>query len=214
MNTLFYIEQVIPPESKEEAFSFYHDIFKNNNPITVEIGSGNGHFLVDRALKYPGRNFIGTEILGGRARKFNSKIEKRDLKNIVVFKGDARRFVWEFLFEGTVSEFIFLFPDPWPKKRHHKNRLIKTAFINMLYSRLISGGTVTVATDSHEYKDWIIEEFDKNGMFLYSRHNGDTVYQDSFSKTLFQKKFEKEGKDIYFLEFRKKTDSTEQKTFR
>jgi tRNA (guanine-N7-)-methyltransferase len=207
MKTLFYISEVIPPENREASRSFYHDIFKNSNPITVEIGSGNGHFLVDRAIRYPEKNFIGTEILNGRAKKFNSKIEKRSLKNIVVFKGDARRFVWEFLFEGTVSEFIILFPDPWPKKRHYKNRIIKTEFIDMMHLRLSPGGTVTVATDYPGYRDWIIEEFYKNGNFSCIRKASDPVYPDAHSKTLFQDKFEKEGREIYFLIYRKNADT-------
>ena len=204
MKTLFYIEDIIPPENKGESLSFFHNIFKNKNPVTVEIGSGNGHFLVDRAINCPDKNFIGTEILNGRAKKFNAKIEKRDLKNIVVFKGDARRFVWEFLYERMVSEFIILFPDPWPKKRHHKNRLLKGAFINMLGFRLTRGGTVTIATDFPEYREWIIQEFDKNGTFLCIRKGKDPVYPDTFSKTLFHERYEKEGREIYFLKFRKR----------
>jgi tRNA (guanine-N7-)-methyltransferase len=204
MKSLYYIDEVVPPENKNESLLFYYNIFNNKNPITIEIGSGNGHFLVDRAINCPDKNFIGTEILNGRAKKFNSKIEKRSLKNIVVFKGDARRFVWEFLFEGTVSEFIILFPDPWPKKRHHKNRLLKTEFINMLNYRLIPGGTVSVATDFPEYRDWIVEEFGKNSRFLCNHQAGDSGYPDNYSKTLFHERFEKEGRNIYFLRFKKK----------
>ncbi|HEB33405.1 MAG TPA: tRNA (guanosine(46)-N7)-methyltransferase TrmB [Spirochaetes bacterium] len=204
MSDLIYIADVIPPENKEEALSFYYSIFGNRNPITIEIGSGNGHFLVDRARECPGRNFIGTEILNGRAKRFHSKIEKRALENIVVFKGDARRFVWEFLFEQIVSEFIILFPDPWPKKRHHKHRLLKAAFINMLHYCLVQGGTVTLATDFPEYRELILEEFKKNGNFQCTRQDENSLYPDSYSKTLFQERFEKEGREIYFLKFRKK----------
>ena len=137
--------------------------------------------------------------------EFNSKIEKRALKNIVVFKGDARRFVWEFLFEQTVSEFIILFPDPWPKKKHHKHRILKAEFIGMLNYRLVQGGTVTLATDFLEYRDWIFEEFKKNKNFRCIHQGKNSLYPDSYSKTLFQERFEKEGREIYFLRFRKKT---------
>ena len=190
MGSLIHIADVIPPENSRKA-------------ITVEIGSGNGHFLVDQAIEYPDRNFIGTEILNGRVKKFHSKIEKRILKNIVVFKGDVRRFVWEFLFEQTVSEFIILFPDPWPKTKHHKHRILKTEFISMLHYRLVQGGTVTLATDFLAYRDWILKEFIKNGGFQCIHQGENSLYPDSYSKTLFQEKFEKEGREIYFLRFRK-----------
>lgn len=191
----------LPPANRDETKAFFSNIFHNNNPLIVEIGSGNGHFLVEHALKHPYSNYIGTEILTGRAKKFHSKIEKRGLKNIVVFKGDARRFVWEFLYENTVREFIILFPDPWPKQRHHKHRLLTAAFINMLKVRLVLGGTITLATDYPENRDWILEEFRKDGGFTNIFRGGYSRYPDSYPKTLFHEKYTKEGRDIYYMMF-------------
>ncbi|MCK5568132.1 MAG: tRNA (guanosine(46)-N7)-methyltransferase TrmB, partial [Spirochaetes bacterium] len=172
MGSIFYISDTLPPASIDEMKAFFANIFHNNNSLIVEIGSGNGHFLVERALKYPDNNYIGTDLLTGRAKKFYSKIEKRGLKNIVVFKGDARRFVWEFLYENTVEEFIILFPDPWPKQRHRKHRLLTAAFINMLKIRLVPGGMVTLATDYHEYRNRILDEFRKDRGFTNIYRNG------------------------------------------
>jgi tRNA (guanine-N7-)-methyltransferase len=178
MGTFFDLKDAIPPENREETLYLFEEIFGNRKLPIVEIGSGNGHFLVACAVKNPDKNYIGTEILGGRARKFYSKIEKRSLKNIAVFKGDARRFVWEFLYENTVEEFIILFPDPWPKKRHHKHRLFKDAFIGMLSERLTDGGAVSIATDHAEYRDWVLEEFQKNISFI-NLHSNEIGYGTS-----------------------------------
>jgi tRNA (guanine-N7-)-methyltransferase len=197
------LSEIIPPGDREEMRRYFHRLFGNRNPLAVEIGSGNGHFLVEYAQSHPDRNFIGTELLAGRARKFQSKIDKRSLRNVVVFKGDARRFVWEFLYEETVEEFILLFPDPWPKKRHHKHRILSSAFIRMLEKRLLPGGTVSVATDFPEYRDRILEEFAKNSGFLDPGGTGYGGYPEEYPTSLFQERFRREGRDIFFIRFRK-----------
>ena len=206
MGSIFYISDTLPPANIDEMKAFFANIFHNNNSLIVEIGSGNGHFLVERALKYPDNNYIGTDLLTGRAKKIYSKIEKRGLKNIVVFKGDARRFVWEFLYENTVEEFIILFPDPWPKQRHRKHRLLTAAFINMLKIRLVPGGMVTLATDYHEYRNRILDEFRKDRGFTNIYRNGYSSSPHSCPKTLFQEKYTEEGRDIYYMRFRKERD--------
>jgi tRNA (guanine-N7-)-methyltransferase len=203
MHPLFFLSEAIPPDSKEEMARYFFNIFGNTNPLVVEIGSGNGHFLIEYAMRHPDRNLIGTEILAGRARNFRSKIVKRDLRNIVVFKGDARQFVWEYLYEETVQEFIILFPDPWPKKRHHKHRILTAAFIQMLRLRMKGGGTVSIATDYAEYRDWILDEFQKNWGFINLCSQGYTEYPVDYPKTLFEKRSREEKREIYFIRFKK-----------
>jgi len=203
MQPLFFLSEAVPPGSKEEMVTYFFDIFGNFNPLVVEIGSGNGHFLVEHAIRHPDRNFIGTEILTGRARKFHSKIVNRALRNIVVFKGDARLFVWEYLYEETVQEFIILFPYPWPKKRHHKHRILTAAFIQMLRLRMRTGGAVSIATDYTEYRDLILDKFEKIGGFINLCTQGYREYPEDYPKTLFEQRFREEKREIYFMRFMK-----------
>jgi len=205
LSSLYFIKDEPPPQDREESLSYFTRLFGSRRPIVVEIGSGNGHFLVEYSKLYPDRNFIGTEILHGRARKFASKICKRGLKNIVVFLGDTRRFVWEFLYAASVEEFIVLFPDPWPKNRHRKHRLLSDRFIRMLRNRLVDGGKVSVATDHEEYKDFMISVFASVDGFesVFMRGYGD--YPDNYPKTLFWDRFKKEGRPLYYLQWIKKT---------
>ena len=203
MNKFFTFENIIPPANKAESLKFFEDLFGNNNPLIVEIGSGNGHFLVDYAQTKPNYNFIGTEILGGRAKKFYKKITKRNLRNIAIFKGDARIFIWEYLYEEMVFEFIILFPDPWPKKRHHKHRLLKEKFIGMLAHRLKSSGIISIATDHEEYRDWIIEEFNKVKELEPVYSSLYSSYPKEYPSTLFLERFKEHGKIIYFMRYRK-----------
>jgi tRNA (guanine-N7-)-methyltransferase len=208
VHPLFSLSETISPSNREEMHRYFFDIFGNHNPLLVEIGSGNGHFLVECAMCQNGRNFIGTEILGGRARKFHSKIVKRKLQNIVVFKGDARQFVWEYLYEETVEEFIILFPDPWPKNRHHKHRILTSAFIQMLRVRLKNGGLVSIATDSSYYWYVIFLEFEKNGGFSVLLKGGFGEYPGNFPSTIFQERFKKERREIYFMQFQKNPEQS------
>jgi tRNA (guanine-N7-)-methyltransferase len=199
----FDLKEVLPPESRDQSILYFERIFGNRNPVIVEIGSGNGHFLVDFAIQRPHYNFVGTEILYGRASKFASKVQKRGLKNIIVFWGDTRRFVWEFLYENSVEEFIVLFPDPWPKKRHHKHRMLSVRFIEMLYLRLVTGGVVSVATDYAEYRDFIIGEFSKVSGFRNTFLAGYSDYPDDYPKTLFEYRFREQGKKLFYMEWKK-----------
>ena len=203
MRILYDLLEEIPPENREEQILYFHNMFGNTNPLIVEIGSGNGHYLVESALRNPECNYIGTEILGGRARKFGQKVEKRGMKNITVFKGDARQFVWEYLFEETVSEFIIMFPDPWPKKRHHKHRLLQQKLLQMLHYRLVPEGVVSITTDHVMYRDFIVEEFEKFGGFRSSNPRAFTEYPDHFRGSLFEIRFRREKRQLFFLQYEK-----------
>jgi tRNA (guanine-N7-)-methyltransferase len=203
MALFFNLIDVIPPLNRGESLSYFAKLFGNKNPLVVEIGSGNGHFLVEYAALNPDINFIGTEILIGRAKKFFKKAEKRCLNNIAIFRGDSRRFVWDFIYEDTVSEFIILFPDPWPKKRHHKHRLLTRKFIQMLFLRLVPGGKVSLATDYEEYRDFIIEEFAYIEGFKTLSKERYSEYPDNYPLSLYQEKLKKEGKRLYYMKYMK-----------
>jgi tRNA (guanine-N7-)-methyltransferase len=203
MKILYDLLEEIPPENREEQILYFQNMFGNSNPLIVEIGSGNGHFLVENALRNPESNYIGTEILGGRARKFGQKVEKRGMKNIAVFKGDARQFVWEYLFEETVSEFIIMFPDPWPKKRHHKHRLLQQKMLQMLHYRLVPEGVVSITTDHAMYRDFIMEEFEKSEGFRLVNPKTFLEYPDHFRGSLFEVRFRREKRQLFFLQYEK-----------
>ena len=203
MRSLFNLTEEIPPGNREEQIHYFRGIFGNLNPLIVEIGSGNGHFLVENALQNLECNFIGTEILGDRARKVSQKVEKRGMYNIAIFKGDARQFVWEYLYEETVSEFIIMFPDPWPKNRHHKHRLIQQKLLQMLHHRLIPGGRVSITTDHSLYRDHIIEEIRKTEGFAKVNLGKFTEYPDHFRGSLFEVRFRRENRSLFFMQYEK-----------
>jgi tRNA (guanine-N7-)-methyltransferase len=203
MGVVLRVDGEIPPENREEAERYFHGLFGNSNPLVVELGSGNGHFLVEWAVRHPDRNYVGTEILSGRTEKFKAKVEKRNLPNLLIFRGEIRRFVWEFLHERTVHEFVSLFPDPWPKKRHHKHRLISGPFVGMLERRLVPGGSVSIATDSADYREWILEVFAANTGFRNLFGVGYAPYPADYPDTLFLRRFRDQRKEVFFMRFGK-----------
>lgn len=130
--------------------------FMRPAPLVVEIGFGGGEATLWRAQQDPGRNFLGIEVhrpgVGGLMLRAN----QAGLDNLRVACTDAVEFV-EAMPTGTLDTAIIEFPDPWPKKRHHKRRLVQPAFIATLVERLVVDGSLLLATDWADYAEHMLE---------------------------------------------------------
>lgn len=120
-------------------------------PLEVEIGSGKARFLIEAARQAADRDFLGLELSLAYYRVCRDRIARARLSNIRVLRADARRFVEASLPPSSVAGFHIYFPDPWPKKRQRKRRLIDAVFLDTLASRLEPGGLVRIATDHADY---------------------------------------------------------------
>ncbi len=119
--------------------------------ITLEIGCGHGHFLTRYAEANPGEFCFGVDIIADRLERATRKRDRAGLKNLCFHKAEAVELL-ESLPPGIVFETVFLlFPDPWPKKRHHKNRLVRPDFMAALAARMAPGGRFYFRTDHEEY---------------------------------------------------------------
>ena len=127
------------------------DIFGNQNPVEIEIGCGKAKFLIARAARYPQINFLGIDVIWKWMKYAVERCEKRRLANIKFLRADAREAVQHGLPNEGVSTFHIYFPDPWPKRRHRKRRLITGAFLRTLHERLTATGLVELATDHEDY---------------------------------------------------------------
>lgn len=143
----------------------YQRLFITQQPVEVELGSGDGSFLAQYARQHPERNFIGIERLMGRARKLERKGLRAGSINLRVVRVEAGYFTQYLLPAASVSAFHIYFPDPWPKKRHHRNRLINEGFTHHLRQALTPGGQVFIRTDNQEYYEWIKAAFATNPAF-------------------------------------------------
>jgi tRNA (guanine-N7-)-methyltransferase len=118
---------------------------------TLEIGFGNGEHLAARAAAEPGRDFIGMEVHQPGVGHLLLRAGELGLHNLRVICHDAVEALQAQITPGTLDEVQILFPDPWPKKRHHKRRIIQPTFVELLATRLQSGGRVHLATDWESY---------------------------------------------------------------
>jgi tRNA (guanine-N7-)-methyltransferase len=141
-------------------------IFPKKQSIEVELGAGDGSFLVAYAKAHPELNLIGVERLLGRLRKICRKAHRAGLENIRVLRLEAAYFVQYLLPRESISAFHIYFPDPWPKRRHWKNRLVNEGFTELLRTALIPGGVVHLRTDDEPYFAQMIEVFGKNLNFV------------------------------------------------
>lgn len=132
------------------------DFFGNDNPFNIEIGIGNGEFISEYAKKYPDQNFLGFEVMKRIFKRAITKAKQVENGNIRLMHFDATFFV-SILEDGCVDNFYVNFPDPWPKKKHKKRRLLKTQFIELLVRKLKPGGTLCMATDQIDYAEEIVE---------------------------------------------------------
>ena len=126
-------------------------MFQTEQPLEVELGSGDGSFLATHAAAQPRRNFIGVERLKGRIIKLDKRGVRMGLENLRLMRIEIGYFVRYLLPPGSVQAFHIYFPDPWPKKRHHKNRLIQDAFMPHAARALVPGGVIYLRTDNAEY---------------------------------------------------------------
>jgi tRNA (guanine-N7-)-methyltransferase len=125
--------------------------FRRSAPLEVEIGSGKARFLIEAARRTPDHDFLGIELSLSYYRICRERISRSGLANLRVVRADARHFVETSLAASSVAAFHIYFPDPWPKKRQRKRRLLDGVFLEILASRLEPAGCVRIATDHADY---------------------------------------------------------------
>ena len=128
-----------------------HPLFQKEGPYVLEICSGNGEWICRRAAKDPKNQYIAVEMQLKRVRKIWSKRTNQSLDNLQIVYGQAQDFCQFYVPKNTFSEIYINFPDPWPKKRHAKHRLVQPEFIQILHTLLAPGGTLTIVTDDIPY---------------------------------------------------------------
>ncbi len=126
-------------------------LFGREAPCTLEIGFGNGANLAALARAHPGRDYLGVEVHRPGVGRLLLALEQEGLTNVRVICQDAVEVLERQIAPGTLAEILILFPDPWPKKRHHKRRLIKPAFVALAARALAAGGVLRLATDWEPY---------------------------------------------------------------
>ncbi|MFL6584381.1 MAG: tRNA (guanosine(46)-N7)-methyltransferase TrmB [Chthoniobacterales bacterium] len=174
------------------------ELFPREAPLELDIGCGDGAYLAALAQQNPQHNFLGIDRLAGRIRSACNKIAHGQLTNARLLLADANYAVTYLLPEGSVTAFHILFPDPWPKRRHHHRRVLKKNFCCSLALALTERGVVRIATDQPDYFAEIERAFRASGSFAAVE-----ISDEPMAVTTFERHFRNAGAAIYRLLLRK-----------
>lgn len=197
-DNVFYVPKQY---SHEIDVSFVNSFFQKNQKICLEYCSGNGNWIADKAKNDPHINWIAVEIRFDRARKIWSKIKNGSLENLKVVCGEGQAFTKFYMPKNYVDEVFINFPDPWPKRRHERHRIINQNFLLELSRVLKKEGKVTFVTDDKEYLDATIKHFQKRAAFTFINKNPYYLHDiPSYGSSFFETLWREKGKEIMYLQ--------------
>lgn len=180
------------------------DLFGNSHPVIMEIGFGNGEATWRMAQASPEENFLGVEVHRPGVGRLLLKMEEQGLSNIRVACTDAVTFLRERIAESSLDGIRIYFPDPWPKKRHHKRRIIQPDFVRLLASRLHSGAILHLATDWVPYAEHMLEVLNQEHQLVNLSADGSSCEKPGWRPdTKYEKRGERLGHEVRDLLFRK-----------
>jgi tRNA (guanine-N7-)-methyltransferase len=175
---------------------------RRGNPLELEIGSGKGTFLVRQAKQYPQVNYWGIEWSMPFWRFSADRCRRHGLENARVLRAEAGAFVREYLPDGCVREVHIYFPDPWPKTRHNKRRLIQAPFLRELYRVLEKPGAIRIVTDHADYFQWIKDHAAQVADLFTSEPLEERpagAGPGEIVGTNFERKYQREGRPFYAM---------------
>ncbi|NBC49840.1 MAG: tRNA (guanosine(46)-N7)-methyltransferase TrmB [Gammaproteobacteria bacterium] len=175
-------------------------------PITLEIGFGDGESLAAMAAAEPARDFIGLEVHRPGVGHLLLALERLGLDNVRVLRADASALLASRLPAGSLDRVQLFFPDPWPKKRHHKRRIVQPGFIAAVARALRPGGTFHLATDWPPYAEWMLEMLD-GAPELFVNQAGPGRYAErpaSRPITKFERRGQRLGHPVHDLLYRRR----------
>ncbi len=200
------IPKFLIPWSQLEWPVEWDEFFECEGPLVAEIGFGNGAFLLEKARQQPGTRFLGVEKAWSSVKRLFSKLESEGLQNVRVLEGDADFLLGHIFRHESLHQVYINFPDPWPKERHHRRRLIQPDFIPLLTDRLVPEGEVTIATDQPDYAAWI-QSVLENQAYLNSCFETSSVSELSGrTPTKYERKARDEGIPIHFFVWKRSTN--------
>jgi tRNA (guanine-N7-)-methyltransferase len=186
---------VIEAPPKPRVFLDLPQLFARTAPVHVDLGCGDGSFLRALAASRPNTNFLGIERLLHRVRSSDRKAQ--ELENVRIVRAETMFVLRHLLPPDSVEAFYLLFPDPWPKRRHHRRRLVTTGFLEAVAGCLTIDGSLFIATDHDDYFAAICRALSNTVELAIADSDW------NLPPTTFEKKFVAAGTGIHRIEFRK-----------
>jgi tRNA (guanine-N7-)-methyltransferase len=170
--------------------------FGNANPVILEIGSGKGRFLIGTAMERPGANLIGIEKSLHYHRVIRDRVLKRGLTNVRLVNHDAFLVLRDMIPDASIAELHIYFPDPWPRKKEQKRRIIRAEVLREIRRVLVEGGSAIYVTDHQEY-------FEAAAPLIEAEFRSERRIPgpDDVPRTNYEAKYRSEGRPIYEIRF-------------
>jgi tRNA (guanine-N7-)-methyltransferase len=188
------------------SLPFHEDFFLQNPSLSLEVGCGNGLFIIQNALAFKNKTFIGCEIKKERYLKTAKQILKHELSNAFVAHLSGEE-ILQSLPNESLESFYMNFPDPWPKKRHHKRRFFyPQETLTLIIQKLKKEGRIYFASDHKEYFSFVLQERLKPSCLLETPlKDGYTHSLEGYFSTLYEEKWKIEKRELYYTYFIKKS---------
>jgi tRNA (guanine-N7-)-methyltransferase len=184
----------------------WRELFGNDHPVELEIGMGKGTFLTDQAKARPETNFFGIEWARFFWRYASDRLRRNGCTNARTVRAEAGFFLTEFVEPESIAVLHIYFPDPWPKARHHKRRLIQPKFMPLAHRVLTPRGKLQIVTDHKGYWDENIKPTVRaaEGFTVVDYNRPDSASDGEFVGTNFERKYRREGRPFYAIAAEKK----------
>lgn len=185
-------------------------LFARHAPLTLEIGCGNGEALIAAAQAQPEANFIGIEVYRPGVGRLLNAIAAAKLDNVRVINHDAMEVLESMVPAASLARILIYFPDPWPKKRHHKRRLIRPEFLPVLARALKPGAQLELATDWEDYAQQMLEQLTAAPAFVNISPSAGFVSRPAYRpETRFERRGITRGHAVRDLIFKRRSHSAE-----
>jgi len=189
-----------------EGLIDFRALFGRVAPIVIEIGFGSGAALLDAAERHPENDYLGIEVHRPGVGQLLRGAQERDLANLRVILGDAVETLEKRIADSALAAVHLFFPDPWPKKRHHKRRLVQPAFAALAARKLAVGGCLHLATDWEDYAAQMLAVLSDHPAFENVAGAGRFAPRGERPATRFEQRGERLGHAVRDLLFRRRAD--------
>lgn len=199
LDALWPVYGVVPkPEQELQPEA----LFGNDHPVVLDIGFGNGESTVHAALARPDENILGIEVHQPGVGALLKQLDQEEIQNVRIIRADAKDILRHHITPDSLAAVRLYFPDPWPKKRHHKRRLVQPDFVDLVAGALVSGGQFHLATDWEPYAEHMLETLEKCSELVNLSDSGNYVPRPAWRPiTRFERrgmKYEQPARDLLF----------------
>lgn len=190
-------------EERVKTVTDWAAVFGNDQPLSLEIGCGTGHFIVERARNHPGRNYLAIDIFNRGCYKTCRKLEEEGIVNVRVARAEARHFLSHYLAPASLGEIFINCPDPWPKKRHRRRRLVNAEFLRLASDILRPDGAFYFSSDVADYAEEVARLLEGSPDYLRAAAAPVMADLPDYPRSKYMLRALEQGEPMHFIHYRR-----------